>query len=193
MDISSFLWGAAIGIIGALATGFLKKAGEDAYAWLKKKINPKSAEPSTSHLIVHLDSSQPLNTTEAKSSETSQHPVIERVSIVTVEEINTALSEAPPLQRDRVAERYTGLHVEWDTKFIGGKIREDEKIQLHLKSVGGREESVWCEVPAAEYRELGILPKNAKIQVSGEITKIASYGIELKDARLHIYSLPRSA
>ena len=44
-DPVSFVWGAVVGIFGAFGTGFLKKAGEDFYSWVKNKVNPKPPEP----------------------------------------------------------------------------------------------------------------------------------------------------
>lgn len=193
MDTSSFLWGAAIGVVGAFATGFLKKAGEDSYSWLKKKINPMSEESSASHLIIHMNAENGLETAESISR--SGRPLLKRVSVISLDEINTSLADAPPLQRTRIAESYVGLRVEWDTQFVGGKLQEDGDIRLQLTIPNAKHQpkSVWCKVPAAEYRELGILPEDSKIRVSGEIEAVASHGIELKEARLHIYGLHRGA
>lgn len=195
MDISSFLWGATIGVIGAFATGFLKKAGEDSYSWMKKKINPKSTEPTASHLIIHMNAESGLNTSKGISLSEPQRPVVERVSEVTLDDINTSIVDAPPLQRTRVSDSYVGLRVEWDTYFVSGKLREngDIRLQLTIPDAKHQPKSVWCEVPASEYRELGILPEDSKIRVSGEIESIAEYGVNLKDARLHIYGMRRDA
>lgn len=119
----------------------------------------------------------------------SQHSELERVSLVTLDEINTAISEAPPLQRDRVAERYIGLRVEWETVFVGGTLQGNGNIRIQLTVPDGKHypKSVWCEVPASEYRELGILPEGSKVRAAGEIAKIGSSGVALEDVRLHIY------
>lgn len=193
MDISSLLLGAAIGVVGVFTTGFLKKAGEDFYSWAKKKINPNAAAFSPSHLIIHMNTESSPSMIESDSHSEPQRPVVERVSVVTLDEINNSLVNAPPLQRDHVAENYVGLRVEWDTQFVGGKQQENGDIRLQLTIPDARHQpkSVWCEVPASEYRELGILPEGSKIRVSGEIEEIASYGIDLKDACLHIYGMRR--
>ena len=44
-DWSSFAWGALVGGVAAFATGFLKKAGEQAFGLLSNKLNPKTPEP----------------------------------------------------------------------------------------------------------------------------------------------------
>mgnify|MGYP001239210881 CR=1 FL=1 len=44
-DLSSFIWGAAIGLVGAFGTGFFKKAGESFFAFIANKIHPKPLEP----------------------------------------------------------------------------------------------------------------------------------------------------
>ena len=193
--MTSFFWGAAIGIVGAFATGFLKKAGEDCYSWVRKKINPTAVEQHPSHLIIHMNSESAISTTPGISIAKSQYPHLERVSMVTLDEINTAIFDAPPLQRDRVAESYVGLRVEWETMFIGGTLKDSDNIRLQLTvpDVKHQPRSVWCEVPASEYRELGILPEDSKVRVSGEIAEFGSGGVTLKDARLHIYGVHRSA
>ena len=44
-DLSSFAWGAAVGGVAAFGTGFLKKAGEQAFGFLSNKLNPKTPDP----------------------------------------------------------------------------------------------------------------------------------------------------
>jgi hypothetical protein len=44
-DLPSFTWGAVVGVAAAFGTGFLKKAGEQAYSWLAHKINPPPVQP----------------------------------------------------------------------------------------------------------------------------------------------------
>lgn len=195
MDFTSFLWGAAIGVVGAFATGFLKKAGEDCYSWVRKKTNPKTAEQHPPHLIIHMNSETGPPIATGISVSDPQLSVLERISLVTLDEINTAIFEAPPLQRDRVAESYIGLRVEWETKFVGGTLKDDENIRIQLTVPDGKHysKSVWCEVPSSEYRELGILPEASRVRVTGEIAKIGSSGVVLENVRLHIYGLQRGS
>ena len=196
MDPISFLWGAALGVIGAFGAGFLKKAGEDCYSWVRKKINPKAVEPHPPHLIIHMNNESVSNTADGILSAEPQRPVIERLSAVGLDEINTAIVDAPPLQRDRVAESYVGLRVEWETEFVSGRVSADGgSIRLHLTVPDAKHQpkSVWCDVSTSDYRELGILPEGAKVRVSGEIQQVVSYGVDLKDARLHFYGNHRGA
>lgn len=44
-DLPSFAWGALAGAVAAFGTGFLKKAGESAFALIARKINPPPPEP----------------------------------------------------------------------------------------------------------------------------------------------------
>jgi len=44
-DWPSFLWGLAIGALGAFFTGFLKKLGEESWLVLKGKLFPTPPEP----------------------------------------------------------------------------------------------------------------------------------------------------
>jgi hypothetical protein len=45
MDLTSFALGVVVGTIGAFFTGFLKKAGEDAWSWSKAKVFPAPPVP----------------------------------------------------------------------------------------------------------------------------------------------------
>ena len=44
-DFISFIWGAVLGAVAALATGFLAKAGEHFFAVVLAKVNPKPPGP----------------------------------------------------------------------------------------------------------------------------------------------------
>lgn len=44
-DWPSFVWGLAIGALGAFFTGFLKKAGEESWLMLKKRLFPEPPQP----------------------------------------------------------------------------------------------------------------------------------------------------
>ncbi len=191
MDPASFVWGAAIGVIGTFATGFLKKAGEDCYSWVRKRIYPQANEQHSSHLIIHMNNDSAPAKSQSISIADVQHSQVERVSTVTLDDINTAILNAPPLQRDHVAKSYVGLRVEWETLFTGGTLQDDGDIRIQLSVPGNKLglPSVWCEVPASEYRELGILPERSKIRVYGEISELADYGVNLTNARLHIYDM----
>jgi hypothetical protein len=181
MDLTSFLWGAAIGVACAFGTGFFKKAGEDCYSWAKRKINPKLAEKNPPHLIIQMNTDGAPNIKQDK------------VSAVTVDDIRNAINNAPPLQRDRVAEGYIGLQVEWEALFKHGTLTKKDEIRVLLTVVDAKlyYGFVRCTVPAKEYRALGILPENAKVRVYGEIAEIDGQVIDLKDARLHIYGKPQ--
>ncbi len=188
MDISSLLVGVGLGVLGAFGTGFLKKAGEDCYGWLKKKLNPKSFEQHTPQLIVQLAQNGPTPTGDNSPSVRLAPASIERVSPMTFQDIAEAIDSAPPLQRDHVAATFKGLRVEWDTYFKSGKLLENGNIRLRLGTEQrGSYNTVKCEVLAADYRELGILPEGSKVRVFGEIESASKYDIELKDVRLHIY------
>jgi hypothetical protein len=185
MDISSFLWGAAIGVVGSFATGFLKKAGEDSYSWAKKKIDPNSSNMPESHLIIHMNSDVPK--TMERSIQNGDSSRLERVSQITADEIRSSVEDAPPLQRDRIANSYIGLRVEWDTEYTNGSKLDNGHIKLQLSPFGKIHTSVWCEVPEDEYRELAILPNRSKIRVYGEIESVGDHGIYIGNAQLHIY------
>lgn len=188
MDISSLFIGVVIGIIGAFGTGFLKKAGEDLYSLLKAKISPKSIATPSPQIVVHLRDDR--GDTQAATALPAQlaPAAIERLSQVTFDDIEKMIDSVPPMQRADTAKSYVGLKVEWDSYLRSADKRDNGKVSLRLavdKDYRGR--SVLCEVPAEEYRVLGILPKGAHIRVSGEISKASTFDVELSNVRLQIF------
>lgn len=192
MDITSFITGVAIGGAVLFLTGFLKKAGEDFYAWAKRKISPKSVEQHASHITIHINKDGVPETAQDISKGKLENPLLERVSTLSIDDIMNTITKAPPLQRDQVAKNYIGLKIEWDTLFISGKLVGGDLIQLQLSVIDASNLSsvVWCAVPAKQYRELAILPQNSKVRIYGEIESVATYGVDIKDAHLHIYGKP---
>jgi hypothetical protein len=192
MDIKSFIIGVAIGGVVLFLTGFLKKAGEDFYSWAKRKISPKSVEQHSSHMTIHINKDGVLETAQDISKGRLENPLLERVSTLSIDDIINTISKAPPLQRDQVAKNYIGLKIEWDTLFKGGKLIEGDLIRLHLSVIDAATfgSIVWCVVPAKQYPELAILPTNSKVRIYGEIEMVESYGVDIKDAHLHIYGKP---
>jgi hypothetical protein len=190
MDIIIFVTGLAIGGAAMFFAGFLKKAGEDFYAWAKRKIYPQAAESQSHHMFIHMNEEGSPVTAQITSQGQMGNPLLEKVSALTIDDIAKAITKAPPLQQKQVAENYVGLKVEWDTVFRNGRLIDGDLIRLQLLVVDATisDGIVWCEVPAKQYRELAILPKNSKIRIYGEIEKVDSYGVDIKDAHLHIYS-----
>jgi hypothetical protein len=188
MDATSFLSGIGLGILGAFGAGLFKKAGEECFNWIKKKINPKSAEHHAPQLIIQLNGETRNQSVDGANLLRLEPASIERISSLKFDDISQAIEAAPPLQRDRVAESYKGLRVEWDTYFKSGSQVDGDLFRLRLRTkLKGSFDTVKCEVPAKEYRELGILPEGSKIRVSGEIESASMFDIELKDVRLYIF------
>lgn len=185
MNLSSFLWGIALGVIAAFGTGFLKKAGEDFYSWAKKKVNPKASEHHAPQLVIQLNTAAGTQPVGESPPVLLEPATIERVSKLTFEDIENAIRAAPPMQRGRVAESYVGLRVEWNTYFKSGSLMNDDIMKLWLST--DSHALINCEVQVKEYREFGILPEGTKVRVSGEIVKVSSLDAELKDVRLHIF------
>jgi hypothetical protein len=180
VSFSSLLVGVAIGAVGAFGTGFLKKAGEGLYLWLTNKLWSKPAK--SAQVVIHLDN-------QDHATEQLVPSAIEHISGITFKEIQKAIDDAPPMQRERVAEAYEGINVEWDSYFRDGH-SEDDLIRVRLSAderYAGR--TIICDVSAKDYRHLGVLPEGSKIRVAGQISKAHSYQIELTDVRLQV--LPR--
>ncbi|MDD5335261.1 MAG: hypothetical protein PHS32_16135 [Rhodoferax sp.] len=189
-DLTSLIWGVALGVIGAFGTGFLKKAGEECYSWIRKKFGPKIPEQAIAQpqVVIQVTRNDTVTATTEPTLNDLKPVSIERVSGITFDEIREAISKAPPLQQELVEKSYVGLRVEWDTYFKSGSRRENDLIMLLLTTdnvVGSN--TIWCEVPFNEYRELGVLPRGARIRVAGEVTSASQFDVKLKDARLYIY------
>jgi hypothetical protein len=184
----SQLWGVALSAVAFFATGFLKKAGEDGYIWVKKKFNPNAVEKNSPHLIIQMNGDGKIISTNDMSISENQLPAPKNTNSVTLDQIRTAIDEALPLQPDSVAANYVGLRVEWETLFSSGRTYNDT-IRLYLRVIDAKRygSGVTCEVPASQYRELGILHEGAKIRVTGEIKEIDGMSISLHDAHLYIH------
>jgi hypothetical protein len=187
LDLASVLFGVGIGVLGAFGTGFFKRAGEDAYVWIKKKINPTSVDQHSQQIIVHV-AKEPDGLTQVGLTSSPEAKLAERIDSITFDEIRAAIQAAPPLQRDSVAERYVGLRIEWDAYFKSGSKKNGGLLRLRLTTSDKfAADTIYCEVAQDDYRELAILPAGSKIRVSGEITKASSWQVDLKNVRLHIY------
>lgn len=185
MDLESFGIGAITAGALLFFTGFLKKAGEEFFVWISRKIDPKSEQTTPSHLVIHME-----GVSSGQTTDNQMLGSVGRVSTISFDEIMSGIDKAPPLQRTKLAESYVGLPVEWDTKFVDGTPIEKEgtvRIQLSAKKSAPHLGSVFCEVPFADNRELGILPEGSEIRVSGVIESISSSGVTLKNSRLDIY------
>jgi hypothetical protein len=131
MDSTSFVWGVTFGVIGMFFTGFLKKAGEDCYSWVKKKLKPLSLESQFPQMVI-LKAEGASVTVENATSVISEPATIKRASSLSFDDIAKSIDSAPPMQRDRVAESYIGLRVEWDTYFKSGSLVSGNLIRLRL-------------------------------------------------------------
>jgi hypothetical protein len=113
---------------------------------------------------------------------------VTRVSPFTLDEIMTAIRNAPPLQRSDVARRYEGMSVQWDMRLWNAHPGKDDQVRLTLDfgdQVGGL---VWCEVILTQYRELGVMQKGAPITVVGRIKSAESAGAELHEVQLFFHA-----
>jgi len=183
METSSLIIGIFIGILGAFGTGFLKKAGEDSYHWIKKKISPNSISENKPQVVIQLnhDGNEKIDQLSTTN--------IKRITPLTFDEISNSIELAPLLQRQEIAKKYVGLIIEWDTYLRSAYQRENGDISLRLSvdpDYKGR--SVICIVQGDQYREIGILKEGAKIRVSGEIIEANTFDIELNNAVLEILS-----
>ena len=181
MDSISFVWGVTFGVIGMFFTGFLKKAGEDCYSLLKKKLKPLSLDSQAPQMVIQVK-------TDGASAAIENVVSGKRVSSLNFDDIAKAITSAPPMQRDLVAERYIGIRVEWDTYFKSGSLVGDNLMELRLTADKKYPiNTIYCKVPADKYLEFGILPEYTKVRVSGELAKVNRFNVELTDVHLQVF------
>lgn len=190
MDISSLLLGLLIGGVSAFGTGFLKRAGEDLYASIKRKFSPQGVTVAPPQLVVHFhdDRSDP-QLSAIPESDLKLVP-IERLTQVSFADIEMAIDKAPPLQREQVAKNYVGLKVDWDAYLRSANVLSDGQVRLRLsmdERYVGR--SIVCLVNKEDYQILSVLPQGAPIRVLGEISSASSYDVELSNVKLQIAPL----
>jgi hypothetical protein len=178
----------SLGVIGAFGAGFFKKAGEDCYSWMRNKVSPKPPEQHPAQVVIHLAGNGSSAVSEEIAPSSLEPVSVERVSGIAFEDIREALDKAPPLQREHVADSYVGIRVEWDTYFKGGTRRDNDMVSVRLTTNIDRPlNTIWCEVPLSEYRELGVLPEGSKVRIFGKITEAGTWDIKLEDVHLVIY------
>jgi hypothetical protein len=186
MNLSPEVVGLIWGVIGTTAAlffaGFLRKGGEDLYAWLKAKIKPPPPNvplPPPQPIIVHM-------TEGGKLTAPAQPP--QRPTSVTFDEIKKAIDAAVPMQKQYIAKGFIGVRIQWDAYFRSGREREDGTVDVRVsldRDNPARE--VEFSVRLEDYSELSVLPADALVTVSGTIKVARSWGVELKDASMHIH------
>jgi hypothetical protein len=147
-----------------------------------------SADKSVSQVIVHVhnetDGPYQPGIKDVKITPSS----IERISRISYEAIRKALDSAPPLQQEDVKKHFVGINVEWDAVLNSATKADDEYIDLFLQAPDKHTLNwITCRVRLSEYRELGVLPKNAKIRIHGEIENIETLFVSLTNVKLFFY------
>lgn len=78
--------------------------------------------------------------------------------------------------------------VEWDTYFKGGTWRDNDMVSVRLTTNFERPlNTIWCQVPLSEYRELGVLPEGSKVRVMGKIPEAGPWDIKLEEVHPIIF------
>lgn len=102
----------------------------------------------------------------------------------TPEKIMSEIKLAPPLQQDDIAKTYVGIPVEWQLYFFSGS-SDNKEYHLFLRS-SLKIDSVFvvCSIPKENNDYLRRLPADTKLRIQGNIDKIDSSFITLKDAKI---------
>lgn len=87
---------------------------------------------------------------------------------------------SPPLQQAARAQAYVGIRVTWSLVLVHAS-DEGNRFSLSLGDASGAFLSVWCHVKPEDYPELRIAKSGTPIRVTGEIQKVDSVNITLKD------------
>lgn len=151
--------------------------------WLHSR--KSAAQPPT--VVVRVEHSPPQAIAQAEPPVKLAAPIsVERIVSLSPDEIYSAISSTPPMQRDTVAQRFKGLKVEWNTSLLDAR-EQDGEVTLFLRvrdDVKRDWFNVHCTVRLDEYRELGILPEKSLIRIQGEIGKATTLWVELTNVRL---------
>ncbi len=147
-----------------------------------RKKDKKSEETKPQEITIHLSPSGE----SSKADESSLIP-IEKISPLSFSQIQKAIGEAPPLQRDDIKKNLKGIKVVWDCYLKGASKLNNDIISLWLwdsNEVDKHLSTIWCKVSLNDYRELGIMPEGTKIRVQGEIARVDQFDIELVNVKL---------
>lgn len=150
------------------------------YALIRKIYFKKNK--ATQKVEIHL---HPSNAS-SKTDDPELIP-IEKINLLSFEDIEKALAKAPPLQRDDVKKNFRGIKVMWDGYLKAASKKDNNIVSLRLapglKPIDHLS-TILCEVSLNDYRELGILPEGAKIRIQGEIAKAEKYDVKLINVKL---------
>jgi hypothetical protein len=136
-----------------------------AFVWHKSKRRRTPAEP------IHASS-----TLEPRSA-------FERISSLTLAEIEDAIRAAPPLHRDTVVKRFNGSVIQWTGMLTNVHRAGDGYVDvgLHIK---GRWLSVWSKVRLCDYPELNVARYGTPITITARIKDDGEDDFVLVDALL---------
>lgn len=162
--------GGGVAIFVGLATLFTK---------LRKK--PDARAPSVAASV------EPVAAQVQPSAPPPNAVRVERVAPVSPAEIRTSIEDAPPLQRQVVADRFKGLRIEWDTELVSAESSKGTvTLQLKARPIAPFELafSVFCSVKLEDYRELSVIPVRAGIRVNGLIESANDRWVRLVEPKL---------
>jgi len=142
--------------------------------WLRREVTPPP------QVIVRVEGAP---APPAQAAQLASAVRIERIAPITAEDIHSAITNALPLQEAAVKKSFIGLKIEWDTLLQGAE-EEDGVVHLFLKATSEPFFSIWCNVKLVDYRELGIMPRDSRIRVYGEIEKAEEWSVRLKGVEL---------
>lgn len=150
---------------------------------LFRKSYKKGEEKKPQEITIHLNPS----CESSKSGESNLVP-FERISPLSYQQIEKAITEAPPLQRDNIKESFKGIKVAWDCYLRGASKVDNDTVSLRMWISNAPKEgplcTIWCKVSLKDYGELNILPEGTKIRIQGEIAKADRFDIELVNVKL---------
>jgi hypothetical protein len=156
--------------------------------WVFMNRRNASADKGVPQVIVHVHNETDGPYQPGIKDEKITSSSIERISRISYEAIRKALDSAPPLQQEDVKKHFVGINVEWDAVFKSATKADDEYIDLFLEAPDKHSLNwITCRVRLSEYRELGVLPKNAKIRIHGEIENIETLFVSLTNVKLFFY------
>lgn len=172
--------------IGIVLGALLKEVGKDLYHRISNKLFREHEQEKQVQIVVRPvhDVSEVASVDKVAVAVSA----VERIVKLSYSEILKSVNMAPPMQRAGVCKNFVGIRVQWDASFYSGSEESDGKFKVWLKPGDVNLGLIVCEVSAADYPELKVLPEESPIRIIGNILKVEQTYIELTDVRLEVIS-----
>lgn len=140
---------------------------------------PKSTK-ADSQTILTNQSSFVSAETKATSSQLTECPVTS-LSKITVKEIVESINSAPPFQKEKIAQQYNGITVNWTGHLKEAMEDPRDKESVHANFTINQDtyigESFWFSEKVVNFPEIRSLKRGSAVSVVGKIMSASGSGL----------------